>query len=70
MNYNSPLEDINVTVCEKKTDNSEVKIVMNLTKNYEVIKKHFGRSENNCRFIIYKRGLKESFSFLNIIERA
>lgn len=64
MNYNSPLEDINVTVCEKKMESTGVKILMNLTKNYEVIKKHFGRSENNCRFLIYKRGFTVTFQFL------
>jgi len=51
------LEEIGITIAEKKKDNTGVeKAHINLVKGYEIIKRHYGRNENNIRFLTYKRG--------------
>ena len=57
-NFEAPLEDVGVTVGGKRIDNSgNMKTHVNVAKTYEVIKRHYGRSDNNIRFLTYKRGL-------------
>lgn len=57
-NPNAPLEDIGIVIGERRKDGKGgYKTHINLTKNYECIKKHFGRKEKNERFLTYKRGI-------------
>jgi len=56
-NYETPLEEIGITVAEKRKDNNGFeKVQVNLVKGYEIIKRHFGRNQNNLRFLTFKRG--------------
>lgn len=62
-NYEVPLEDISVFLGEKKKDSSGAfRTHVNLAKNYEIIKKHYGRTDKDIRFLSFKRG-----GFRNIV---
>ncbi len=56
-NYETPLEEIGITVAEKKKENNgQEKVQVNLVKGYEIIKRHYGRTQNTLRFLTFKRG--------------
>ncbi len=57
-NYNAPLEDVGIVIGERRKDTKGgFRTHINLNKNYECIKKHFGRKEGNERFLTYKKGI-------------